>query len=535
MNSRLRWELVWPPTTQPELLQNRLVIDPATGVLRVVQALCMTSSSFRIGVRYYFTGENLPSGYGGSTVIKVLTPLTQTSGFATDLQYLPVFSQPSFTVTVPFGASTPSTLIVNVTTPCGEPANLALQVVSAQEAITAGQRAGADAYEPIASYPGAFYEGQPSSVAQAGWIRASRANTNVARADTRGPTQVNTAISVLFLPPNASMTLPHTAENYMLVAGVFISSNRRTISSFAPLTIQYEGPTTTRPTINIGLPPRSENNVDAAAGSTSSGDDGVGVIVAIVLVILFVILLALVLYFRHQKNNHIEFDSDKTGRERLPTFSNPTYDSAPQTNGPVQYDSVNFRPGVENPNYDWYKPAMSRKECTEYLIAQGEGAFVIRDSDANPGWHMLGVKTQNRVVHDKIRMTENGEYQLLPSFGEAAETAQPNFKDIPAMVDHYIDEPEALPYVLAVSNPIYDNHQLIQERMGQLVKKDYDDIPAVPEKDQRKYDEVPAGALSGDGVSNPMYGKDGTIRSIEDGGYLDVSDHQGTDMQYESI
>ena len=57
------------------------------------------------------------------------------------------------------------------------------------------------------------------------------------------------------------------------------------------------------------------------------------------------------------------------------------------------------------------------RRCTAYLQTQGEGAFVIRDSDTNPGWHMIGVKHDNKVLHDKIRMSDRGQYELLPGAG----------------------------------------------------------------------------------------------------------------------
>jgi hypothetical protein len=68
---------------------------------------------------------------------------------------------------------------------------------------------------------------------------------------------------------------------------------------------------------------------------------------------------------------------------------------------------------INNPMYDWYYPTMTRKECTQYLSTQGEGAFIIRDSTATPGWHMLGIKMSNEVIHEKIRYTEDGMYEIL--------------------------------------------------------------------------------------------------------------------------
>jgi hypothetical protein len=98
----------------------------------------------------------------------------------------------------------------------------------------------------------------------------------------------------------------------------------------------------------------------------------------------------------------------------------------------------------------------------------------------------------NRVVHDKIRLNENGEYELLPSMGAAAESTQPSFKSLPDLVDYYLANGEraGLGYSLIDSNPIYDNHQLIQERTGALVKKSFEQEPAVAPK-RTIYDENP--------------------------------------------
>jgi hypothetical protein len=200
--------------------------------------------------------------------------------------------------------------------------------------------------------------------------------------------------------------------------------------------------------------------------------------------------------------------------------------------GVTRTQDTSFRAGVTSAVYEWYKPTMGRKECTDHLMAQGEGSFVIRDSDSNPGWHMLGVKTSNRVVHDKIRLNDAGRYELLPSVGAAAEVKQPSFETLPELVDHYLlnTEESGLGYALIDSNPIYDNHQLVQERTGKAVEADYSEAEAVPEK--RHYDELPLAVGVGDGVSNPMYGKDGSAppQSPNGDGYLDV-----TDAAYESI
>lgn len=287
------------------------------------------------------------------------------------------------------------------------------------------------------------------------------------------------------------------------------SSTSSTVTTTTPFSILAEG---------------SMGGTDSSAGST------IGLAVGLVLLLLLVLLILIALYLRKQHKDDIDFDKYES-RDRLPTYNNPTYQSAQDINGGKNYDMIEegtytkqFVPGVENPMYDWYQPKMTRKECSDYLSSQGEGAFVVRDSEANEGWHMLGVKTRNTVVHDKIRLTPNAGYELLPSMGAAADTKQPMFSTLPELVEYYVDVHDDMPYTLAMSNPIYDNHQLIAERTGQQVKRVYD-TPALPQKDP-KYEEA---MLGGDGVGNPMYGIDEpnfTIQNTGNAGYLDV---QATD------
>ena len=121
---------------------------------------------------------------------------------------------------------------------------------------------------------------------------------------------------------------------------------------------------------------------------------------------------------------------------------------------------------------------MTRQDCTDHLMGLGEGAFVVRDSAATPGWHMLGVKSHNKVLHEKIRMTEDGMYELLPTTTAGAK--QPKFRDMPALIQYYVSSRVDMPYTLALSNPIYDNHQLVQTRAGYAQAADVTHDPSAP-------------------------------------------------------
>jgi len=126
-----------------------------------------------------------------------------------------------------------------------------------------------------------------------------------------------------------------------------------------------------------------------------------------------------------------------------------------------------FEAGVANPMYDWYRPDMSRQDSTDHLDPLAEGAFVVRDSAATPGWHMMVIKHENTVLHEKVMLNNDGEYELLPS---KTNRKQPAFASLPELVEYYKEERDESPYILCgggVSNPIYDNHCLGASRKGE--------------------------------------------------------------------
>jgi hypothetical protein len=223
------------------------------------------------------------------------------------------------------------------------------------------------------------------------------------------------------------------------------------------------------------------------------------IIVGIVLLLILVVIVVLIV---RKQNSAIVFDSENgssgTGAYAVnPTFSPPsekqTYSTL--TPGPA------FHIGMSNPSYDWYQPSMSRKECTNYLMDQGEGAFVIRDSAATPGWHMLGVKSNNEVLHEKIRFTEDGQYELMPTKSTGK---QPRFTDLPTLVDFYLNPQGDMPYTLAGANPIYDNHQLKQSKVGyamtgNLIAND----PAAPSLPLREKEVEQVASLARSGSLRP--------------------------------
>ena len=233
---------------------------------------------------------------------------------------------------------------------------------------------------------------------------------------------------------------------------------------------------------------KSEDSNANGSNSSSSFSNGAvaGVAVGIVLLLILVVLVLLLV---RKHNSKITFDKDEenviySSHAINPTFKGPNELYTVNGSGSVKYDFAgnNTTEGVNNPMYTWYQPSMTRKDCTQYLMMQGEGAFIIRDSSATPGWHMLGVKTANEVIHEKIRYTEDGMYEMLSI---KTHLSQPKFESLQKLVEFYLEPREDIPYSLAVSNPIYDNHLLREAQTGPatLIANDID-APSLPLKDK---------------------------------------------------
>jgi type II secretory pathway pseudopilin PulG len=263
-----------------------------------------------------------------------------------------------------------------------------------------------------------------------------------------------------------------------------------------------------------------EDGDKQASGSGGSSDDTV-IIVVIVLVVLLILAIAVVLAVMKRKQSQARADAkhaaDRAYEQRNQFIQNAAFVAAQQTHD-------EFQPGVSNPLYDWYRPDMNRNDADVYLAGQGEGAFVVRDSSATPGWHLLCIKTQNKVLHDQIRMTDEGMYELLPTMEDGIQVAQPKFHELPELIDHYVEQHDDVQYTLALANPIYDNHNLMQARLG-YTQAGYADVeaPSLPNK-----------GPDVDGVANPMYGAgmdatyDASSGAYTGGpGYLDVSGAPG--------
>jgi len=227
----------------------------------------------------------------------------------------------------------------------------------------------------------------------------------------------------------------------------------------------------------------SANSELDTLNAIGSGDDGnnTGVIVGIV-VALLIIVLAVVGFILYKKQN----EKVTNMRSRMTTYEE---NSAVVANRAfVQDPSLQvFTPGQKNPLYDWYHPNMTRGDCDVHFGALGNGTFVVRDSQATPGWHMLCVKTPGSVLHDKIRMTDDGKYELLPTTPDGHDGArQPIFDNLPELVDFYTSARSGVGYTLVLANDVRGD-------LDTLYGGDYGDVaPPLPGKGPAPLD-------------NPMY------------------------------
>ena len=471
-----------------------------------------------------------------------------------EAQNAPVFAQASFDLALPYFTQAPVALTataISITDPDGK-ADQSIDVFVAR-VVTGGCPAGqicmtaynmpkgaeANRYVTSAEYAA------ENNIAALGAITVTREVVKFSEcspaAVSEGTSAFTCALEVAALPTFPStLAAGSLADPASPTAGYFIIAQKRRVvnrdfgtdmqlAAFAPLAIEY-APTPPEGSVSVYTDDDGQWLSRNAAGDITCYQDGGWVpcgvsadrsssndteastsswiVIVIVLVLVLLVLGAAAGYFYHQHGQQKARDLFD-GKD---SYGGDTVNPAWMGNGdPVPYEAVPFIAGVRSAMFDWYHPDMSRKDCTAHLMKRGEGAFVVRDSDANPGWFMLGVKSTNEVVHDKIRTTENGQVQLMPSSGRAAAVPQPTFATLPDLIDHYLKEQPGMPYTLSAADPIYDNQRLVQERTGQIQAASPNG-PVVPVK-EREYAEAEysfgAGASldkhGGDSIGNPMY------------------------------
>jgi hypothetical protein len=233
--------------------------------------------------------------------------------------------------------------------------------------------------------------------------------------------------------------------------------------------------------------------VDSNAATSNSAASGlgsgalVGIILGVIVLLVIIVILVLVMLRRSKQAKPQAYRSsgsaiaavDSDGQAVVFNGGQALYDEAHLSRLP----QGDFEPGVANPLYAWYQPHMSRQECEESLSSQGEGSFVVRDSSFTPGWHMIGVKTNNTVVHERIKLNADSTYEMLPSSNQH----QPAFRTIPELVEYYAaGKRTGITFSLNLDNSVYDNHLLQAPRAAKpLASSNTEaDAPAIPSRNQ---------------------------------------------------
>ena len=225
--------------------------------------------------------------------------------------------------------------------------------------------------------------------------------------------------------------------------------------------------------------------VESSTSNTELSEMDKSTIIGIVMgtvFILMIIFILLIVIFRKQKveptlpklKSNIMYETNINGvvnplfispNSHSEAISNPMYNTN-NTNGFYSEPINNIQQGVSNPIYDWYKPDLDRTEAETYLSEMNTGTFVVRESKATPGWHIFSVKKVNEVIHQKIRLTNNGMYEMIID-----NRSEPQFRDIPSLVNHYAYDSNALydnPKIKnteieinSIENPLYNNNSSI--------------------------------------------------------------------------
>lgn len=164
-------------------------------------------------------------------------------------------------------------------------------------------------------------------------------------------------------------------------------------------------------------------------------------------VALFIILVAIVLiYFKKSKQNkNDEFDKNMISVDN-PTFIHPyaiMNQSTDSFSNPIYFGNEKLIPGISNPVYSWYNPEYSRADSEAYLQNKEVGTFLVHDSKATPGWHIFSLKNEKGIQHEKIKYSEDGLYEMIPSIKNSP---QPKFYDLPSLVEYYTS---------SIVNPMY--------------------------------------------------------------------------------
>eukprot|EP00051_Salpingoeca_urceolata_P026379 m.477082 g.477082 ORF g.477082 m.477082 type:complete len:1945 (-) comp20750_c0_seq1:513-6347(-) len=241
----------------------------------------------------------------------------------------------------------------------------------------------------------------------------------------------------------------------------------------------------------------------STAGSGTSSGLIAGVVAAVLVALLVVAAVGLVIHRRSQNQKPLFAEDGAMMSAFNPTYAINDMGGAPPQQQMQQPEYAEafattpkgqapFQAGYANPAYQWYQPDMSRQDCNDFLLQCADGAFVVRDSKATPGWHMLGVKVGGRVTHEKIKMNDDGTYELLP----ASNARQPRFASLPELIEYYTEARPGVDFRLflataGMDNPMYAGGFMGGAEYGESIPgygawaRDVD-APAVPLKEREK-------------------------------------------------
>jgi hypothetical protein len=199
---------------------------------------------------------------------------------------------------------------------------------------------------------------------------------------------------------------------------------------------------------------------EQASGKASAGAIAGGIVGGLICVLLIVLII--VVLFRRSR-------PEKSNA----SIENVLYDDFSASNAAASRSPVTssdaFVPGFVNPLYSWYQPELSKEACVNRLQTAEVGAFIIRDFAPTPGWHMLHIKGSDEVLSEKIKINNEGLYQLVGECVRDFRGRLPTFEAIPELVKFYASHDQhQLPVSLVVDTPIYDNSNLRHGQQRQI-------------------------------------------------------------------
>ena len=120
----------------------------------------------------------------------------------------------------------------------------------------------------------------------------------------------------------------------------------------------------------------------------------------------------------------------------------------------------------------WYQAGIPREVAMELLEMSENGAFIVRDSQSQPGNFALTMKADGLMHHFIIRSTPKG--MVLGSH----ESGQPVFPDLGTLIVQYCHEKGCLPCTLSLDsfNALFEDDKAPEEHVESYVDPDYQSL-----------------------------------------------------------